>query len=105
MGSALRLPIAVTDVETAVADVRRHLCRVLAAVPRGGRSIFDIDLTGPVAILIGAEGGGLSKSILADADEPFSIPMQPQVESLNVAITAALAVYEARRQRVATLST
>src|ERR1700681_437158 len=45
MGSALRLPIALPiDVETAVADVRRHLCRVLAAVPRGGSSIFDIDL-------------------------------------------------------------
>jgi RNA methyltransferase, TrmH family len=102
MGSALRVAISVTDVERAVADVRRHCCRVLAAVPRGGTSIFDIDLTGPVAILIGGEGGGLSRSILASADESFSIPMQPQVESLNVAVTAALAVYEARRQRLAT---
>jgi TrmH family RNA methyltransferase len=105
MGSALRLPIAaVADVEGAVADVRRHLCRVLAAVPRGGGSIFDIDLTGPAAILIGGEGAGLSASLLATVDECFSIPMQPQVESLNAAITAALAVYEARRQRQAKLS-
>src|SRR5438309_3827183 len=42
MGSALRLPIAVADVETSVADARRNGCRVLAGVPRGGRSIFDI---------------------------------------------------------------
>jgi TrmH family RNA methyltransferase len=105
MGSALRLPIAVAGVETAVADVRCHCCRVLAAVPRGGRSIFDIDLTGPVAILIGAEGGGLSRSILASTDECFSIPMRPQVESLNAAVTAALAVYEARRQRHLNVST
>jgi TrmH family RNA methyltransferase len=103
MGSALRLPIAVADVEGAVADVRRHLCRVLAAVPRGGGSIFDVDLTGPVAILIGGEGAGLSASLLATVDECFSIPMQPQVESLNAAITAALAVYETRRQRQAKL--
>jgi TrmH family RNA methyltransferase len=99
MGSALRLPIEVADVDAAVADVRRHHCRVLAAVPRGGASIFDIDLTGPVAILIGSEGAGLPGSLLASADERFSIPMQPQVESLNAAVTAALAVYEARRQR------
>jgi RNA methyltransferase, TrmH family len=105
MGSALRLPIAVADVATAMADARRHDCRVLAAVPRGGKSIFDIDLTGPVAILIGGEGGGLSRSILANVDECFSIPMQPQVESLNAAVTAALAVYEARRQRHANLNT
>jgi TrmH family RNA methyltransferase len=105
MGSALRLPIAVADVETAVADARRHRCRVLAGVPRGARSIFDIGLTGPVAILIGGEGGGLSRSILASVDERFSIPMQPQVESLNAAVTAALAVYEARRQRHPNLST
>jgi TrmH family RNA methyltransferase len=104
MGSALRLPIAVADVEGAVADVRRHLCRVLAAVPRGGGSIFDVDLTGPVAILIGGEGAGLSASLLATVDECFSIPMQPQVESLNAAITAALAAYEARRQRQAKLN-
>jgi TrmH family RNA methyltransferase len=99
MGSALRLPIAVAEVDAAVADVRRHRCRVLAAVPRGGVSIFDIDLTGPVAILIGGEGAGLPPSLLAGADERLSIPMQPQVESLNAAVTAALAVYEARRQR------
>jgi TrmH family RNA methyltransferase len=105
MGSALRLPIVVTDVETAVADVRRHLCRVIAAVPRGGRSIFDVDLTGPCAILIGSEGAGLSGPILASGDDCFSIPMQPQVESLNVAVTAALVVYEARRQRHATPGT
>jgi TrmH family RNA methyltransferase len=76
---------------------------VLAAAPRHGRSLFDIDLTGPVAILIGGEGAGLSPPLLASVDERFSIPMQPQVESLNAAVTAALAVYEARRQRHATL--
>jgi TrmH family RNA methyltransferase len=103
MGSALRLPIAIGDVEGAVADLRRHGCRVLAAAPRHGRSLFDIDLTGPVAILIGGEGAGLPPPLLASADERCSIPMQPQVESLNAAVTAALAVYEARRQRHAAL--
>ena len=100
MGSALRLPIAS---EMTVADVvneaRQHGCRVIATVPRDGRSLFDVDLTGPIAVLIGGEGQGLSSSLLEAADERITIPMQAPVESLNAAVTAALIVYEARRQR------
>lgn len=99
MGSALRLPLATLSTAAAVAEARRHGCRVLATGPRGGRSLFDANLTGPLAILIGGEGQGLAPSIVATADEHITIPMQPPVESLNAAVTAALVVYEARRQR------
>jgi tRNA G18 (ribose-2'-O)-methylase SpoU len=61
--------------------------------------VFEVDYTGPVAILIGGEGPGLPESIVGRADERVTIPMQPPVESLNAAITAALIVYEAHRQR------
>ena len=100
MGSALRLPIAgETDADDAVADARRHGCRVIAAVPREGRSLFDVDLSGPIAVLIGGEGRGLARELADAADERVTIPMQAPVESLNAAVTAALLVYEARRQR------
>jgi TrmH family RNA methyltransferase len=100
MGSALRLPIASElSADEAVADARRRGCRVIAAVPRDGQSLFDVDLTGPVAVLIGGEGQGLSSAIAGAADDRITIPMQPPVESLNAAVTAALLVYEARRQR------
>ena len=60
MGSALRLPIASElGAEEAVAAARAHGCRVVATVPRDGRSLFDVDLTGPIAILVGGEGPGL----------------------------------------------
>jgi TrmH family RNA methyltransferase len=102
MGSALRLPVVNGGAAAeAIADARRHGCRVIAAAPRGGRSVFDIDLTGPVAILIGGEGPGLAPSVVDAADERVTIPMQAPVESLNAAVTAALLVYEARRQRQA----
>lgn len=102
MGSALRLPVVCRGApEQAIADARCHGCRVIAAAPRGGRSVFDIDLTGPVAILIGGEGHGLAPALADAADERVSIPMQAPVESLNAAVTAALLVYEARRQRQA----
>lgn len=100
MGSALRLPLQrVDDAAVAIADARRHGCGVIAAVPRGGRSLFDVDLRRPTAILIGGEGPGLPESAIAAADQRMTIPMDAPVESLNAAVTAALVIYEARRQR------
>ena len=100
MGSALRLPIAVrATAEEASAEARGLSCRVIATVPHGGRPFFDVDLTGPVAVLIGGEGSGLSQSLIAAAAESVTVPMRPPVESLNTAVTTSLVVYEALRQR------
>lgn len=102
MGSALRLPVAVRpSVDQAICEARQHRCRVIATVPRHGRSIFDADLHGPVAILVGGEGRGLPAAVVEGADQRVTIPMQSPVESLNAAVTAALLVYEARRRRLA----
>ena len=59
----------------------------------------DCDLRVPVAVLLGGEGGGLPDSLVALSTTRLSIPMQPPVESLNVATAAALIAYEAQRQR------
>lgn len=99
MGSALRLPVAVCrHADQTVAEARRN-CRIVGTVPRGGRSVFDIDLRGATAVLVGGEGPGLPRLLIDAADERVTIPMQAPVESLNAAVTAALIVYEARRQR------
>jgi RNA methyltransferase, TrmH family len=99
MGSALRMPIAGAEPHAAVADARRHRCRIVATVPRSGHMLFDTDLTGAVALLIGGEGAGLTPALIESADERITIPMQLPVESLNAAVTAAVVLYEARRQR------
>ena len=100
MGSALRLPVhRVPDIATVVADARQHRCRIVATVPRGGASLFEVDLRQPTAVLIGGEGPGLPAALVDTADARVTIPMQPPVVSLNAAVTAALVVYEARRQR------
>jgi RNA methyltransferase, TrmH family len=101
MGSALRLPVVRVDVERAVAEARSKGCRVVATAPRGGRSVFDVDLRSATAVLVGGEGRGLPPALIASADERITIPMQAPVESLNAAVTAAIVVYEARRQRQA----
>jgi len=100
MGSGLRLPMATgIDAAAAVADARRHGCRIVATAPRGGTPVADAKLGGPIAVLIGGEGAGLPASLVDAADERVTIPMNPPVESLNAAVTAALILYEARQQR------
>jgi TrmH family RNA methyltransferase len=101
MGSALRFPVdRVDDASQAAAAARERGCRIIATVPRDGRSLFEVDLRPASAVLIGGEGPGLSDALIASADERITIPMQAPVESLNAAVTAALVVYEARRQRL-----
>ena len=100
MGSGLRLPILPQrDVAAAVRQARLSNCRIAALIPRGGQSLYDLDYTTPIAILIGGEGPGLPAAVVADADDRVTIPMQTPVESLNAAVATALVLYEARRQR------
>jgi TrmH family RNA methyltransferase len=100
MGSALRLPVRrVENATAAVTAARQHRCRIVATSPRDGRPLVDVDLRQPTAVLIGGEGPGLPQAVIEAADERITIPMQAPVESLNAAVTAALVVYEARRQR------
>lgn len=105
MGSAFRLPIARGDLNAAIGACRAAGLQVLAAVPRGGRALFELDLRPPSALVLGGEGHGLSSDALSQTDARISIPMQPPVESLNVAVAAAVFFYEACRQRSARSTT
>lgn len=99
MGSGFRLPIVrEADAGVLVARLKASGVRVLATAQRQG-AFYDRPLTGACAILLGGEGPGLSAELIAAADGVVSIPMQPPVESLNVAVSAAVIIYEARRQR------
>ena len=102
MGSAFRLPIARAGDPAAVRRLASaHGLRVIAAAPQGGTPLDEVDLTGPCLVWLGAEGSGIDPDTAATADDMVSIPMRPPVESLNIAVAAALIVYEAARQRVA----
>jgi TrmH family RNA methyltransferase len=86
-------------VRQACAGLQRAGLRLLAAVAHGGVPLERVDLRPASALLLGGEGGGLTNEVLLLADDHVTIPMAPPVESLNVAVAAALLVYEARRQR------
>jgi TrmH family RNA methyltransferase len=100
MGSAFRLPVAVErDPAEALGALRTRGWKVLATMPREGQPLYGVDLRGATAVLLGGEGPGLSRALAEMADDRIAIPMQSPVESLNVAVTAALIVYESWRQR------
>jgi RNA methyltransferase, TrmH family len=100
MGTAFRLPVVRSRaVATLIADWKAAGVCIVATVPKGGVSMYDVDFTKPTAVLVGGEGAGLPKEIAAIADARVSIPMHGGVESLNAAVAAAVLLYEAQRQR------
>jgi TrmH family RNA methyltransferase len=72
---------------------------LLATSLQAKHSLYDCDLTGKAALMIGNEGAGLSDELLNLATQKISIPMSGKVESLNVAAATAICLFEAVRQR------
>lgn len=102
MGGTFRVPVAVRGtLAEVIAAAREHHVRLIAAVARDGTSLPKLDLRRPTAIILGGEGAGLADATIGAVDETVTIPMQGPIESLNVAIAAALILYEAARQRQA----
>jgi 23S rRNA (guanosine2251-2'-O)-methyltransferase len=63
------------------------------------RSVYDADLKGPTALVLGAEGPGMRQLTRKTCDELVHIPMRGAVESLNVSVASGVCLYEALRQR------
>jgi TrmH family RNA methyltransferase len=98
-GSVFRLPVVAAGENEVFSRLRALGVRALAAVAERGVSATESELSGPVALMIGNEGRGLSAELLARADAQITIPCPGPVESLNAAIAASILLYEASRQR------
>lgn len=104
-GSLLRLPVAYGVTPGEVADRLSPLkARWVALSAGGGKSLFDEQLDGTLVLVLGSEGAGISTFLLHRAELTIEIPMQPPVESLNVASAAAVVLFELRRRRGGVLS-
>lgn len=73
--------------------------RVVACTEKSNQDLFDVNLTGPLAVIMGSEEDGVSDTLLRDADELARIPLKGHLASLNVSVAAGIAVYEALRQK------
>ena len=74
--------------------------KLIAATEKTENLIYDVDMTGPCAIIMGSEGKGISQSMLDLADDKAAIPMAGEITSLNVSVASAVLMYEAVRQRL-----
>ncbi len=99
-GAVEHLPLAVVpNLARYLADVKGADLWAFAAVSDGGTPMWQTDLSGGVALVLGAEGKGVRPLVRRTCDGAVSIPLDAGVESLNVSVAAAVLLYEARRQR------
>lgn len=98
-GTVFAVPVASASTEHTLAWLRGRGIRSVATTPDTDSLHTDVDLTGPMAILVGTEKHGLTDDALAAADLRVRIPMAGTVNSLNVATAAAIVLFEAVRQR------
>jgi len=99
IGTLFYLPVAEATSEETIVFLKEKGIKILSAVPDAEAVYTDMDLKGPVAIVVGAEDKGLSNHWKASADLNVKIPMLGKNDSLNVSVSAAILLYEAVRQR------
>lgn len=99
-GAADSVPVvSVTNLARSLRDLKERGVWLLGADTAGTESLYDADLTGPVAWVLGAEGAGLRRLTREHCDRIISIPLSGSVESLNVSVVASLCLFATRRQR------
>jgi len=98
-GTVFTVPTGAAPTPEVLAWLRDRSLRTVAARVGAGRPYTEADLTGPLAIVLGAEADGLTDAWVADGIEAVNLPMLGVADSLNVSISAAILLYEARRQR------
>lgn len=100
-GAASFTPVArVNNIAQTIESLKEQGVWVTGADAKGDRSIYDADLKGAVALVIGGEDKGISRLSASKCDFLVSIPMKGNVNSLNASVAGALMIYEAMKQRM-----
>jgi 23S rRNA (guanosine2251-2'-O)-methyltransferase len=89
----------VDHIKDAIFYLQGSEVKVIAATEKTNQSIYEIDLKTPLAIVMGSEGKGVSKSILNLVDEKAALPVLGEINSLNVSVACGAVLYEVLRQR------
>ena len=98
-GAVNYTPVAkVTDLSGTIEDLKRRGLWFVCA-DMGGTSMYDLDLKGPIGLVIGSEGTGVGRRVREKCDFIASIPMKGEIDSLNASVAAGILAYEIVRQR------
>lgn len=99
-GAVFNVPIAKVDhIKDALFFLQASEIRTVAATEKTDQELYDVDLTGPLAIIMGSEDRGINPSVLKLADEKAKLPMFGTIGSLNVSVACGAFLYETVRQR------
>jgi 23S rRNA (guanosine2251-2'-O)-methyltransferase len=99
-GAAETVPyIMVTNLARTLNELKDFDIRIIGTSDDAEHTLYDLDLTGPVAFVLGSEGDGMRQLTRKTCDQLVRIPMAGAVESLNVSVAAGVCLFEALRQR------
>lgn len=100
VGTIFTNPIATGTTSEIIDYLKKNNIRIFAAALQDSNNYLDEDFTAPTAIIVGTEHEGLSEHWRSEAHKIIKIPMQGKVDSLNVSVSAAILIFEAKRQRI-----
>jgi 23S rRNA (guanosine2251-2'-O)-methyltransferase len=100
-GAAETVPyFMVTNLARTLNELKERDIRVVGTSDAATQSLYELDLTGPIALVLGAEGSGMRQLTAKTCDVLVRLPMHGAVESLNVSVASGVCLYEAVRQRI-----
>jgi len=99
-GALNHLPVCrVHDLKKTFQLLQNNGIQIIACIEKAEKTIYEIDLKSPTALVLGSEEDGISDELLRAADVLVKIPMKGKIESLNVSVAAGVAIYEVVRQQ------
>ncbi|NLL06714.1 MAG: 23S rRNA (guanosine(2251)-2'-O)-methyltransferase RlmB [Clostridiaceae bacterium] len=99
-GAIEYVPVArVTNLSQTIEYLKEQSLWVVGTDQTGEKSFYDIDMKGPIALVIGSEGEGMGKLVSEKCDFVVNLPMKGQISSLNAAVAGAIVMYEILKQR------
>lgn len=99
-GALSYLPICrARDLKKAIQTLKENGIQILACTEKGSQALYEVDMKSPIALLLGSEEDGITPMLLREVDHLVKIPMYGSIGSLNVSVSAGIALYEVIRQK------
>jgi len=99
-GALLKIPVCrVENMTAAIKDIKNNGIKIIGLDGTADNYIYEVNTKMPLAIIAGSEDEGISNPVIRLVDELVKLPMSPELESYNVSVATAMALYEVNRQK------